>query len=215
MASGGGSGSPKVYSSYYELLSELTSVKKKFVYFFDRKTAITDVWTYTGGVLVSEGLIDEINGGWEIIMTNGHEGSYDFNNKRHFSSTASQVLACCRRSNSDGVFGIGLRGDRALTYNREIIFMQIRTSAQGNILVRTGSSSGATDTVLDVGNDMNFHMLCAKALATSVEFYVDGVLKATHTTDLPTETKLQPFIYSSSSGSNAGGQISYLEAVNT
>ena len=70
------------------------------------------------------------------------------------------------------------------------------TSSSGNIFAvnGNGSSSTTTDTgiVWDSGTDIK---LTAFRIGNTIKFYVDGVLKATHTTNMPSNTNVEGGLY--------------------
>lgn len=62
-----------------------------------------------------------------------------------------------------------------------------RNTGTSKILVRTETSGVATSTDLDLDVSTSvFQRLTLVATTTQVDFYVDGVLKASHTTNIPT-----------------------------
>ena len=207
-----------------ELLSDHSGSDQKmrcWDFFCGRDLVTTNGWSWTagaGGVVVSQGMADEIDGGYQIIMTNGHVGTYDFNNKRQYNHNGAVIIGVCKRSATNGIFGIGLKGDKANVgsyVDSRLTRLAIRHGTN-TIQGLTANSSGATYHDTGVTSDNYWHTLKIELTSGATHFSVDGVLRDSSTgSENETDAKVQPQFYSSTSGSSQGGNIRYLEAYNT
>lgn len=205
-----------------ELLSDHSQQKMRCWDFFGGQDIVTtNGWNWTagaGGVVVSQGMADEIDGGYQIIMTNGHVGTYDFNNKRQYNHNGAVIIGVCKRSATNGIFGIGFKGDKANVGS----YVDSRTTrlairhGTNTIQGMTADSSGATYHDTGVTSDANWHTLKIELTSGATHFSVDGVLRDSSTgSENETSEQVQPMIYAHANGSGAGGNIRYLEAYNT
>ena len=206
------------FDSVYEITTPLDEIKKQHLVEYFSGDSLNSRWTWkagTGGSVISEGMGDVVNGGYYLRMTNGHYGSYDFNNIRQYNATGSVVIGRVQRSHSDGQGFIGLRGDRSQGTgyaDGEGANITIR-STTSSILGFSNDSSGSGTGIALGTSDANAHTLKVE-LSSDVKFYVDGVLGGTNTVNKPSN-KLQPMWGATASGSSQGAYISYMEAYNT
>ena len=207
------------FPSVYEMTNPLTTVRKQhFWEYFTGNLLSPRRWTWkagAGGSVISQGMADVVNGGYYLRMTNGHYGSYDFNNIRQYNATGSVVIGRVQRSHSDGQGFIGLRGDRSLGTgyaDGEGANITIR-STTSSILGFSNDSSGSGTGIAVGTSDANAHTLKVE-LSSDVKFYVDGVLGGTNTINKPSN-KQQPMWGATASGSSQGSYTSYIEAYNT
>jgi len=207
-----------------ELLSDHSGSDQKmrcWDFFCGRDLVTTNGWSWTagaGGVVVSQGMADEIDGGYQIIMTNGHVGTYDFGNHRQYNHNGAVIIGVCKRSATNGIFGIGLKGDKANVgsyVDSRLTRLAIRHGTN-TIQGLTANSSGATYHDTGVTSDNYWHTLKIELTSGATHFSVDGVLRDSSTgSENETDEKVQPTIYAHANGSGAGGNIRYLEAYNT
>lgn len=76
-----------------------------------------------------------------------------------------------------------------------------RNDATGYWQVTTGKASVGTTTTLNVASSTAYQTLKIVATTADVKFYVDTVLKATHTTNIPTANLAAAFLIWTNSGS--------------
>ena len=207
------------FPSVYEMTNPLTTVRKQhFWEYFTGNMLSPRRWSWkagTGGSVISQGMADVVNGGYYLRMTNGHYGSYDFNNIRQYNATGSVVIGRVQRSHSDGQGFIGLRGDRSLGTgyaDGEGANITIR-STTSSILGFSNDSSGSGTGIAVGTSDDNAHTLKVE-LSSDVKFYVDGVLGGNNTINKPSN-KLHPMWGATAAGSSQGSYTSYIEAYNT
>ena len=214
--------SRQTIDSVYESTNPITTIAgQRMTEWFTGNSLNTDRWTYkagTGGVVTSQGMADEVNGGYSLIMTNGHIGTYDFANVRQYNYDGAGIIGVCKRDVSTGRMGIGFVGDDTDSGNGGL-YMNRRTTrliiynGTTDIYGLTSDSSGETSSATGVASDGNFHNLKIGLSGTATTFSVDGILKSTVTTTL-TDEKVQPMFMAWNDG-GGGGNINYLEAYNT
>jgi len=212
--------SRQTFDSVYESTNPLTTVAgQRVVEWFTGNSLNTDRWTLKlnsdpSTDPVFNGMDDSVNGGFKFLMTNGHEGTYDFNNKRQYNYDGAVIIGICKRNHADGIFGIGFRGDRDVATNRSYTRLFIKNGSN-NIEGMTADGSGVTYFDTGVTSDGNLHNLKIELSGTTA-FSIDGVLKATSTgSQNETDEKVQPNFFAYGEGSSQGGNIIYLEAYNT
>ena len=201
-----------------ELLNDYSSVRKQHMWDFFSGSSLDPRWSWkagSGGVVISQGIKDEVDGGYQLQMTNGHEGTYDFNNIRQYNHDGAIIIGVCKTFHSDGQFGIGFRGDRDAAFNRHYTRLFIKNGSN-NIEGMTADGSGVAYHDTGVTSDTNWHTLKIVLTAGATHFSIDGVLRDSSTgSENETDAKVQPQFYSSTAGSSQGGNIRYLEAYNT
>lgn len=156
------------------------------IYDFLSRTLDTTIWDYAVsystlalatdkhyGECVFEG---SVSGGWAFLVFRGGSSAYcNVNNNLELSWRAKAL----NDAYSEVVFGPSYDG------SNNIIFYK---SGTGNWRARTmgsGSSSG-TDTDTGVAQDDAYHIFKIVATSSSIKFYIDTVLVATHSTNIPT-----------------------------
>ena len=202
--------------------SNTTKVEVSNLELYNGVSSTDDVgvrWTWkagTGGTVISQGMANDFaNGGYYLRMTNGHYGSYDFNNIRQYNPTGSVVIGRVQRSHNDGQGFIGFRGDRSQGTgyaDGEGANITIR-STTSSILGFSNDSSGSGTGIAVGTSDDNAHTLKVE-LSSDVKFYVDGVLGGENSINKPSN-KLQPMWGATAAGSSQGSYTSYIEAYNT
>lgn len=98
------------------------------------------------------------------------------------------------------IIGWGDTNVRALTTtdNQKGVFFRVEAAGSGvniSCVTKNGTSGAGNETVTDSGiaDSSTFHLFEIKATSSEVRFYIDGVLVATHTTNIPT-TGISPRI---------------------
>ncbi len=210
-----------VFSSFYEMSNPLTTVRKQHFWDWFSGDSLNSRWSWkagAGGVVISEGMNDSVDGGYQLLMTNGHIGTYDFNNIRQYNYDGAIIIGVCKRNHSDGIFGIGFKGDKASAGNyidSRTTRLLIRNSTN-TIQGMTADALGATYHDTGVTSDSNWHTLKIELTSGATHFSVDGVLRDSSTgSENETDEKVQPTFTAWASGSAQGGNIHYLEAYNT
>lgn len=80
----------------------------------------------------------------------------------------------------------------------------------GNWQAKTENNNSITTTTLDVAPSTSYQTLKIVATTSDVKFYVDGVLKATHTTNIPTVNLTPIFVIWSTTGAGLIADIDYV-----
>ena len=86
-------------------------------------------------------------------------------------------------------------------------YAQFYVSENGNWFVSSYNGSGNTLTNTGMAADGDFHVFKIEATSTSIKFYIDGLLKATHTSNLPTSLMTFSFYMDTSNSSSSGEEI--------
>ena len=212
-----------VFENIYEMV-EVPSVLKKswFVEWFN------------GAQLKSYWDQNDINGVGAFVMADGVDEGFSLssgaiasdkssiivgNTDRHFSPVGSVCIAIARRVSTPGrmFLGFGNRtdGDLGNTPDESIRFDDISTLTFKRFTTINGVSSTAVDT--SVAIDTNFHRIRQEATPTTVTGFIDGILEATITTNLPDAgSKLYGGIISTTLTADISEvRIRYYEAFNT
>jgi hypothetical protein len=84
-----------------------------------------------------------------------------------------------------------------------------------NLLLYTGDASASSQAQTDIPRDIVYHTTKLECGSADIKLTVDGVLKVTKTTNIPT-VKLQPVCFVESRDATAReGRIRYMECYNT
>lgn len=124
-----------------------------------------------------------------IVRLDKSGAAYARTSAQVFDVVLGTVVVECRLAevlaSGDPIIHIGLNESATMSGGNNSIVFEYNTGTS-KIKTRTTSASVSTqkDTDVDLGASMK--ILKIIATATQVDFYVDGVLKTTHTTDIPT-----------------------------
>ncbi len=209
----------EVFASMYETFQELTSLQvSHFVEWFSG-SVLDSIWLKnTGNGSPLYAMNDEVDGGFSITTTavGNFRGGINFNNRRHYAPDGSIMIAVWKSgqgtqnqhlvgfsSNIDIPLGLA---DSALSIiENGLAFFRLQTSASGT----------ATRTSTDIAIDAAWHTHKVECTASDVDYYIDGVLKATNTTNLPA-VAMQPYIDIRNNLAAVNSvNIRYFEAFNT
>lgn len=206
----------EVEESLYEHLFPLTTVmKQRVVENFDGDT-LNERWQ-TNNVLGTNTfqMADVIDGGFEIITgtSANDDGSISFNDKRQYNFNASviifvmqQITAASYRCQAGFTDSNNLPSGDSAYIDNNTSFTNYR------LLTFNGGGTAAN---LSVALDQLLHSFKVETKASSVDGFIDGVLDATNTTNLP-DIKMQPvFQVKTLTTASKTGRCSYLEAYNT
>lgn len=204
-------------SSLYERLSALTQVlKQRVVEEFSGSGLNTNRWSSSATGTGTNTIADEIDGG--LIMTTGantNDGQkISFNNKRQYDYLASVFISVTKMGTTTNTdFRSGLSGNSAFGAHHDSAY--ILYSSDGTIYGATYPAGGGENvTSLSLSTDTNWHSNKIECKSASVEFTVDGVLKATRTTSLPS-AKMQPVAQTITASASAKScYVRYIEAYN-
>ena len=203
-------------SIYDQLNAYGTVAKQRFVETFSGSILDTDRWTYrdlagTG----SSGMSDSVNGGFFVkTATTTGTSQIDFNDIRQFSHTGSVFIGVLQKvTATNALLDSGLiTGITHTDTNTASVNIDTR---QTYIRLNTGDASANTRTDTDVAIHSNMTSVKIECKAGDIELSLDGILKATKTTNRPT-LKMQPYFRPTTlSTPLTEGDISYMECYNT
>ena len=187
--------------------------KQHFIEWFSGKQ-LPSYWTTDGAGTF--GMSDSVDGGYQFTESGGGANTaIYFNNKRQYAHNGSVFIYVVKPIVTAGYYvfagcgtdaNIGSFLNKAFYDNAAVLtYKRLRTS--------DGSTVQNTDT--DVATNSNWTNVKIETKSASVELTIDGVLKATNSTNIPT-VKLQPVIaHGASAVSGRGVQVRYCEAYNT
>lgn len=153
-------------------------------YDFIGKNIDSDVWSFAAaagasisidmsqpyGEIVFDG---SANGDW-IVFVSGTGASYMINVADNFD--ISFRFKITTNGNQPGV-GLIYDGNN---------FIKMYSTAGSNWKTITKNAGSSTENTTDVAIDTDYHTLRITSTASEVKFYIDDVLKETHTTNIPT-----------------------------
>ena len=209
-----------------ELLDDHSNVRKTHSWWWFSGQNIEPGWAFwagTGGVRISYGMEDAVDGGYQIIMTNGHIGTMDAENTRQYNHNGAVMLGVCKRASTNGKFGLGFVANRTVSdsgggvgyMDRGVTRLLIRNSTN-NIQGTTSNGSGATYHDTGITSDNKWRLLKIEMTAGATHFSVDGVLKVSSSgSENETDAKVQPMFMAWGDGASGGGNIRYMEVFNT
>jgi len=192
------------------------------VEWFSGSSLNTDRWTITS-INSTGSMSDSVNGGY--LLTTGTNNNdiieLDFNQKRQYSNTASEVISVWKAGTSGNVFEnaeIGLMGDNyAISGIDRAGWVLNNAIASASYFLESGNSSGVGYVWTSVPYDTNYHVFKSSLSASGMTGSIDGVAVGTTTTNLPSG-KMQPHIhrqYKSDDGVARILNIAYMECYNT
>ena len=213
-------------TSIAELLNDYSSVRKQHFWYWFSGSNFSNYasrgWKLTDKTSTNaseQRMSPSVDGGYIFEAVNGHQSTLTFNNIRQFAYNGSGFIGVCKRKNSSGNFGCGLKGDKAtadghsgLRNGARLIFK----TGTSDIQAQSADTDGVTNTDTSVASSDTWRLFSATLASSSIKYFVDGVLEVTHTSsDQIPDAKLQPYVYAEGQGANSGGQIRYFEAYNT
>lgn len=207
------------FASMYETFQALTSIQvSHFVEWFSGDD-LDSIWNKnTGNGSPTYAMDDVIDGGFKITTgsAGNNRGGINFNNKRHYAHDGSIMIAVWKS-------GAGGENQHLVGFSSVIdIPLGLGDSALSIIengftvfRLQTSASATATRTSTDVSVDTNFHTHKVETTASDVDYFIDGVLKVTNTTNLPA-IAMQPYIDVRNNLAVVNSvSITYFEAFNT
>jgi hypothetical protein len=202
-------------SIYDQLNAYGTVAKQRFVENFSGDALDTDRWTQqniTGTNTFA--MADVVDGGFSIktASTASARADINFNDKRQYDIRACVGIFVIQAIEIDqaSIWGFYTSG----TASNFVRAYDDHNSANFGLQCNDGTSS-ATDTGLATDGLMHVHKI--ECGASNAKLTIDGVLKATHTTNRPTSQKSQPTIdvVSQTTSAVKETRIRYVECYNT
>lgn len=208
-------GTTPLVESVYELFNKLTTITKQHFWDWLSGSVISNRWTQVGSGGPTTAINDEVNGGVRLSTGGGAtvNNVLGFNNKRPFDGANSDLIATCRRNTTTTDLQIGLK-DNPVSESQSS-FMQ-NSTANSFIRLTTNGGVSTTQTDTDVAPHTNWTSVKIENRSANVKLFLDGILKATSSTNLTTN-KLQPFmaVFSISVATVKTGDFRFIEALNT
>lgn len=203
------------FDSLYESFQDLTSVQvSHFVEYFSGSALDSEIWNESG--TGSSTMKDEIDGGYELTTgaSLDNERRITFNGKRHYSETASEVIAVTKRGGTDSWVAVGM-ADANDIVNANHSASVLNDTNRTNYAIY--STAGGTGSITDGSNaiDTNWHTHKLELGASNIKSYFDGVLDVTKSTDLPANRLCPIFEVHTRTTSAKTGSIRYYECYNT
>ena len=214
------------YGSVYEITNPLTTVgKQRFIDYFGGKVIDSEHWDITNEVAGNSAMDNSIDGGFKLQSgtTNSSYVQMDFDTKRPFNRAGCSIVWAFKGgipANSGAGWiqlGIGLDNGN----NGAMFFVQGTTHKFQLRTARTESFS-----MVDSGmvNDREWHTTKVHsasdggATGGAATLWIDGILRATCSTNLQSSAAMQPQVYLTYGNDpyiNKTLNINYCEAWNT
>ena len=141
----------------------------------------------------------------------------DFNGVIPFIQTASTIIGSVSFTvgTSSGEQYFGMSGDTSTTESQSVIIENSSTQVNMRAETKSGAAGGSTDTGVPVDTTGTFYTVKIVCKAASVDFYINGTLRVTVTTNLPT-ISMSPKFYmiNRTAGQQILGNIRFVEAWN-
>lgn len=203
-------------NSLYEKLTPITTIQKlRHRTDFVGKGLDTNVWR--ANIIVGTGTFQIVDGSDEGLSgtTSGAANDrqvLDFADKRQFSHNSSEIISVSRRvTASTSVILCGLTKDQ--TGAEEAYVADFAADTFKKLTTAGASVQSITNT--DVAVDTVFHKYKIVLSASDCKLYIDGVLKVTKTTNLPTSA-MQPVLYVQTTAASVGeARWKFFEAKHT
>jgi hypothetical protein len=207
------------YGSFYEITNPLTTVARShFVDWFVNNSSDVPRNFHKHDVAGSNSIAqdNEIDGGLKLITGTGASNNIqiDFNNNRPFAHNHAKTIGVIQKESTENCFMDGGFKDGYGDDNNQLSFCHIEEySSIDGIFLQTGSTT--TTTGADANALIRWHTYEIELTPSNNTLKLDGMLKATSTTNCPT-SKLQPaFKCLTRVGSSKVGKVKYCEAWNT
>ena len=205
------------FPSVYEMTNPLTTVRKQHFWEYFSGDSLNARWTFADYSSTGSGAMsDSVDGGYIVTTgsaTNARSG-ITFNDIRPFNYNSSVMIAVVRRNSVASFINSGLSStkDIAASLTDSVLYENDTSDTYINLMTtRTSTTTTATDVAIHT----NYTAVKIETKASSVEMTLDGVLKATSTTNLPTAALQPNFMMLRRASGTANGNISYMECYNT
>jgi len=209
-----------VFPSVYEMFVEdLTTVRKQHFWEYFSGATLNSRWTVVNGTAVPK---DEADGGviLSTLVQNHANTRVAFNDIKPFAHDGSVVIGNFKQtdnlSTSYTYMGLTDNSNVGATANDNAsIALHEAVFTNAKYVLRTGDGTTSTGTDTDIAEDTDWHNHKITLSSSNVINSIDGVTKATKTTNRPTQN-LQPIMYAGTSNAQVHqAQIRYMECYNT
>ena len=191
-----------------------------FVHWFSGKLTNTDIWliNHIAGSSVTFTLEDAINGGLRMYVNDTGNTSPSasvswgewYVDHVAFEPRGSTIIGNCKKGVTNVGVKYGLADDMTVTPPHCALF------TEGSFVsYKTLQTNDGSNTATDMALDTSWHNFKINCLSSLCELHVDGVLKASKTSSIPT-AKMMPFMYiqSRSSAGEKYWNTTFCEAYN-
>ena len=173
-------------------------------------------WAITnfGGGAGATAMADEVNGGVKLT-TSGNRSALQFNNKRQFSNTGSEIIWVVKQAGSGANGAVGLASNSNGYFNSGV-HVDFPTSGNSNFYTLNDAGAGSyTSTGKNVSESFSYHTYKMTCSASSQTCTIDGDLSSTVTRDnnQDPDEKMQPVALAYNSSTTL--HLQYCEAYNT
>lgn len=205
---------PTQQPSLYEHLFLLTTIMKQKIVERFSGDALDERWRKGASTGSHDGFMDDVIDGGYFIKSQDSLASalafIDFNNIRQYNFQDSIVIGVTKARASS----LLLMGFHNNLFSNSV---RLQFSASSSFMfIRSHDGTTSSDTNTDLVPDTNEHLGKIETSSANAKLTIDGVLKATHTTNLP-NAKMQPLVGggADTTGIDRGTNVRYLEAFNT
>lgn len=190
---------------YVLFRSETTVAKQRVIEWFSGSALNTHRWTQTNEQGASTfAMVDSADEGFGITTgsTNGDASNINFNNKRAFSATASEMIAVVKRVGDQSLTAVGISNSTATPAgsHHNAFYLDSTLRSFKALLTTDGTMQSITDS--DIAIDTNWHTIKIVCSVSDIKLYIDGVLKVTKTTNRPSSA-MQPIFRSANAAAVA------------
>ena len=210
-----------VFDSVYEMFDPLTTVRKQRFWDWFSGDDLHSRWnqrniTGTG----TFAMVNSADEGFSITCASvsSANSGIDFNNKRQFAHNGSECIAVVKHIASSGrhVYQVGLERD-APTQSQGLSLLRYDSNDSNYKHYTMNSSSSTTFTDTGFAHTTDWFNTKITLSSSNSELYVNGVLKTTVTSTLPSNNLQPSFITASASGNSVTheSRIKYMECYNT
>lgn len=209
------------FASLYEAFNPLTTVNKQhFVEWFSGD-ALDTIWTQRNNIGSGTfGMVDAVDEGFFVKSDAnvGDDSNISMNNINHYKNNASVFIGVTRNVSGAALIEhiAGLVKDHASFGNNDVALMHMDTGFGPNVHLWTANTSAQTLSSTGIAVHTNWQSIKIENKSADTTLDLDGVLRATNTTTLPS-ADLQPMACRALSQTTGAkeSRVRYCEVYNT
>jgi len=203
------------FPSKYEAFRKPVQIANQhFIFNFSGAALDTNVWTLTDiSGTGTTSMRDAINGGVRVTTESAASAisEIDFNSINHYSNTGCVFIWVARRVDTNTFSRFGLCVTNLDTVNN--IHFEADTTQS---FMRTATSDASTENIVNTDlSTAGIHKLSAELFPSSAQLFIDGILKTTHTTNLPTAALQPAMLVGNHITAAKNSEARYFEVYNT
>ncbi len=201
-----------VRSLYEQLYHPHQIAKQRVVERFDGD-ALDERWTAASGA-AGGAMFDAVDDGFGTTHSGDGSQAWHFNNIHHYEPTGCVFIIISKRTagTTSDFIQVGLVKSDFFTTTDDRFHISNNGGSTFYQLITEDVSATTTNTSIAV--DTIYHKLQGELNSSSGRLWMDGVLEATSTTNLP-NAPLQPYIRSNRATTDYNAHFRYYEAYNT